>query len=134
MDRRTNNRRFTAATYMCGFYWTGGFANTSEACGYFFILVVFFVFYSVSIGFLIAAITENPTSAGKDCVLMTSRMLWTNAKCVVASINPLVASIFILFAGLMQPEASMPYFWRKWMYWLGKLSCRLWIFWQYNLR
>ncbi|KAJ8660040.1 hypothetical protein O0I10_004267 [Lichtheimia ornata] len=89
---------FFSATYMCGFYWTGGFANTSEACGYFFILVVFFVFYSVSIGFLIAAITENPTSA--------------------ASINPLVASIFILFAGLMQPEASMPYFWRKWMYWL----------------
>lgn len=51
---------------MCGFYWTGGFANTSEACGYFFLLVVFFVFYSVSIGFLIAAITENPTSAGKN--------------------------------------------------------------------
>ena len=86
------------AFFMCGFYWTAGLVNTSEACGYFYIMLVFFVFWAVTLGFVIAGASENPLLA--------------------SVINPIIISILILFAGLMQPPQSMPYFWRSWMYWL----------------
>ncbi|KAG2234181.1 hypothetical protein INT48_005981 [Thamnidium elegans] len=88
-----------AAFFMCGFYWTAGLTNVSEAVGYFYLMLIFFVFWAVTLGFLIASVAENPVMAGV--------------------INPLVISLFILFAGLMQPVASMPRFWSSWMYWLN---------------
>ncbi|KAG2224961.1 hypothetical protein INT45_000082 [Circinella minor] len=89
---------FFCAFFMCGFYWTAGLVNTSEACGYFYIMLVFFVFWAVTLGFVIAGASENPLLA--------------------SVINPIIISILILFAGLMQPPQSMPHFWRSWMYWL----------------
>lgn len=89
---------FLSAFFMCGFYWTTGLVNTPEACGYFYLMVIFFVFWAVTLGFLIASIAEIPTMA--------------------AVINPLVISMLILFAGLMQTPSSMPRFWSSWMYWL----------------
>ncbi|KAI8142003.1 ABC-2 type transporter-domain-containing protein [Fennellomyces sp. T-0311] len=87
---------FYCATFMAGFYWTAGLNNTSEACGYFYIMLVFFVFWAVALGFVIAAFSENPLMA--------------------SVINPVVISILILFAGLMQPPSAMPHFWSSWMY------------------
>jgi ABC-type multidrug transport system ATPase subunit/ABC-type multidrug transport system permease subunit len=90
---------FLAAFFMFGFYWTAGLTNQSEAIGYFYLMLIFFVFWAVTLGFVIASVAENPTMA--------------------AVVNPLVISLFILFAGLMQPVKSMPHFWSSWMYWLN---------------
>ncbi|CAO3630281.1 unnamed protein product [Cunninghamella blakesleeana] len=89
---------FYAAIFMFGLYWTSGMSTESEAGGYFYILFLFLVFWAVSLGFIIASIAEIPTMA--------------------AVINPLIISLLILFAGLMQPPSSMPKFWSSWMYWL----------------
>ncbi|KAI7867468.1 ABC-2 type transporter-domain-containing protein [Mucor mucedo] len=87
------------AFFMCGFYWTAGLTNVSEAVGYFYIMLVCFVFWAVTLGFVIASVAENPVMAGV--------------------VNPLVISLFILFCGFMQPAKSMPRFWSSWMYWLN---------------
>ncbi|KAI9013954.1 ABC-2 type transporter-domain-containing protein [Phycomyces nitens] len=87
-----------AAFFMFCFYWTTGMSTDSEACGYFYINFIFIVIWAVTLGFVIAAVSELPTMA--------------------AMINPLVISILILFCGLMQPESAMPTFWRRWMYWI----------------
>ncbi|KAG2233508.1 hypothetical protein INT48_003379 [Thamnidium elegans] len=89
---------FFAATFMFGFYWTAGMENTASSCGYFYITFVVLVCWAVTLGFLIAAVAEQPTMA--------------------ALINPLFISILILFCGLMQPAKAMPKFWSSWMYWL----------------
>lgn len=89
---------FFAAIFMCGFYWTTGMENTSQACGYFYITFVAVVCWAVTLGFVIAAIAELPTMA--------------------AVINPLFISILILFCGLMQPVSQMPKFWSSWIYWI----------------
>ncbi|KAI7876976.1 hypothetical protein K492DRAFT_210004 [Lichtheimia hyalospora FSU 10163] len=90
-----------SAFYMFGFYWTTGFINTSEAAGYFYLMQVVFVTWSVTLGFVIAGFSEKPNMA--------------------AVLNPLIVSILVLFAGLMQPESTMPHFWSSWMYWVDPL-------------
>ncbi|CAO3658990.1 hypothetical protein G6F70_000758 [Rhizopus microsporus] len=87
-----------AACFMFGFYWTAGMNMSSEATGYFYITFCILVCWAVSLGFVIAAFSESPLMA--------------------AVINPLVMSLLILFAGLMQSPAAMPRFWSAWMYWL----------------
>jgi ABC-type multidrug transport system ATPase subunit/ABC-type multidrug transport system permease subunit len=89
---------FYATFYMFGFYWTAGYENTSQTVGYFFITFVFFVFWAVTLGFVIAGFSELPTMA--------------------AVLNPLIVSLLILFSGLMQSPFAMPRFWSSWMYWL----------------
>ncbi|KAI7880358.1 hypothetical protein K492DRAFT_187898 [Lichtheimia hyalospora FSU 10163] len=87
-----------SAFFMCGFYWTAGLVNRPENCGYFYLIVIFFIFWAITLGFLIAAISRNHVMA--------------------SVINPLFISILILFAGLMQTPQAMPHFWSSWMYWL----------------
>ncbi|CDS09454.1 hypothetical protein LRAMOSA10814 [Lichtheimia ramosa] len=89
---------FYCACFMGGIYWTAGLMNTPEACGFFYIMLVGFVFWAVTLGFVIAAIAESPVMA--------------------SVINPLIISMLILFAGMMQPPSAMPRFWSAWMYWL----------------
>ncbi|KAI8142015.1 ABC-2 type transporter-domain-containing protein [Fennellomyces sp. T-0311] len=89
---------FYSACFMGGFYWTAGLYNDPEACGYFYLMFIFFVFWSVTLGFVIAAFSETPLMA--------------------SVINPIVISILILFSGMMQPPSAMPHFWESWMYWL----------------
>ncbi|KAI8371221.1 ABC-2 type transporter-domain-containing protein [Choanephora cucurbitarum] len=89
---------FYAAFFMFGFYWTAGMTNNSETVGYFYIHFSMLVCWAVSLGFVIAAFSESPLMA--------------------SVINPLIISLLLLFAGLMQPPASMPKFWSSWMYWL----------------
>ncbi|KAI8354178.1 ABC-2 type transporter-domain-containing protein [Blakeslea trispora] len=89
---------FYSAFFMFGFYWTAGMTNNSETVGYFYITFSMLVCWAVSLGFVIAAFSESPLMA--------------------SVINPLIMSLLILFAGLMQPPSSMPRFWSAWMYWL----------------
>ncbi|KAI9474016.1 MAG: ABC-2 type transporter-domain-containing protein [Benjaminiella poitrasii] len=89
---------FFAAIFLFCFYWTAGLQNESDRVGFFFIHFAVFLFYSVSLGFTIAAFSATPPMA--------------------AVINPFFTSILILFAGIMQPPSGMPHFWSAWMYWL----------------
>ncbi|KAG1472209.1 hypothetical protein G6F56_001677 [Rhizopus delemar] len=89
---------FFSACFMFGFYWTSGMNPSSEAAGYFYITFSVLVCWAISLGFVIAAFSESPLMA--------------------AVINPLVMSVLILFAGLMQSPWQMPRFWSAWMYWL----------------
>ncbi|CAO3589784.1 unnamed protein product [Absidia cylindrospora] len=88
----------SSALFLFCFYWTAGLQNESDRVGFFFIHFFIFLLYSVSLGFMIASFSSSPPMA--------------------AVINPFFTSILILFAGIMQPPAAMPYFWRSWMYWL----------------
>jgi ABC-type multidrug transport system permease subunit/ABC-type multidrug transport system ATPase subunit len=90
---------FIAACYMVAFYWTAGLVNASETVGFFYLMSIFFVCWAVTLGFVIAAVAENPT--------------------IAAVVNPLVISILILFSGFMQPVKQMPKFWSSWVYWLN---------------
>jgi ABC-type multidrug transport system permease subunit len=90
---------FIAAWYMFAFYWTAGLVNTSETVGFFYLMSIFFVCWAVTLGFVIAAVAENPT--------------------IAAVTNPLIISILILFSGFMQPVSQMPKFWSSWVYWLN---------------
>ncbi|KAI9282778.1 ABC-2 type transporter-domain-containing protein [Sporodiniella umbellata] len=89
---------FFSTIFLFCFYWTAGLQTESDRVGFFYIHFVIFLFYSVSLGFTIAAFSSTPPMA--------------------AVINPFFTSILILFAGIMQPPSSMPGFWRSWMYWL----------------
>jgi ABC-type multidrug transport system ATPase subunit/ABC-type multidrug transport system permease subunit len=89
---------FYAACFMFGFYWTAGMNPSSDSAGYFYITFVMLVLWAVTLGFVIAAVSESPLMA--------------------SVINPLVMSLLILFAGLMQAPSQMPHFWSSWMYWL----------------
>ncbi|CAO3587861.1 unnamed protein product [Absidia cylindrospora] len=89
---------FFAAAFMCGLYWTAGMNGEAQAGGYFYLLFLLVVLWAVTLGFIIAAVCEIPTLA--------------------SVINPLIISMLILFAGLMQPASAMPHFWSSWMYWL----------------
>ncbi|KAI8354605.1 ABC-2 type transporter-domain-containing protein [Choanephora cucurbitarum] len=87
-----------ATIFLFCFYWTAGLQNESNRIGFFYIHFVVFLFYSVSLGFTIAAFSSTPPMA--------------------AVINPFFTSILILFAGIVQPPSQMPHFWSSWMYWL----------------
>lgn len=41
---------FFSTFFMFGFYWTAGLTNTSDAVGYFWITLVVFVFWAVTLG------------------------------------------------------------------------------------
>jgi energy-coupling factor transporter ATP-binding protein EcfA2 len=93
---------FFSAIFMGGFYWTAGMDTSPISIGYFYIIFCALVLWSVTLGFVIAALSESPLTA--------------------AVLNPLVISILILFAGLMQAPSEMPHFWKSWMYWAGELD------------
>ncbi|KAL0085199.1 ABC-2 type transporter-domain-containing protein [Phycomyces blakesleeanus] len=88
---------YSAAIVFC-FYWTTGMSNSTESGGYFYVMITLLIIWAVTLGFIIAAVSELPT--------------------VAAVLNPLVVAMLILFCGLLQPPSYMPTFWRKWMYWL----------------
>ncbi|KAI9304002.1 ABC-2 type transporter-domain-containing protein [Cunninghamella echinulata] len=89
---------FSATVFLFCFYWTAGLETASDRIGFFYIHFMVFLFYSVSLGFAIAAFSATPSMA--------------------AVVNPFFTSILILFAGIMQSPAAMPKFWSSWMYWL----------------
>ncbi|KAI8889012.1 hypothetical protein K501DRAFT_300849 [Backusella circina FSU 941] len=92
---------FFSTSLLCGIYWTAGLSNTPDAVGYFYLMIFFFIFWAVTLGFLLAAVTENPTLA--------------------SILNPLLNSPFFVVAGLMQPVDAMPLFWSSWFYWLNPI-------------
>ncbi|KAG0345844.1 hypothetical protein BG004_002973 [Podila humilis] len=83
--------------YLC-FYWTVGFVNDSILSFYTWLVIMIFCLFAITLGQAIASITPSTQ--------------------VAALLNPFIFSTLNLFCGVMMPYASMPQFWRSWMYWL----------------
>ncbi|KAG2218415.1 hypothetical protein INT45_013159 [Circinella minor] len=89
---------FVCLLFMVGIYWTAGLANTSEAAGYYYIITILYVFWAVTIGFVLGGLTENPY--------------------IAAILTPLAFTSVVIFAGVLQTQFALPHFWSSWMYWL----------------
>lgn len=81
-------------------WWWGimGYRISGFASGFTFLLVVLFELYYVAFGQAIAAFAPND--------LLASLLV------------PLFFLFVVSFCGVVVPPASLPYFWRSWMYWL----------------
>jgi len=77
-------------------YWTANLDSTGINGFYYFITFINFFFFAVSFGQSIAAFCATLVQA--------------------STLNPFFTPILILFAGVLVPPASMPGFWRSWMY------------------
>ncbi|KAF9969887.1 hypothetical protein BGZ73_007565 [Actinomortierella ambigua] len=88
----------TTTVFFLVFYWTVGFSTDPVATFYTWLLMQIFILFALTIGEAIAA--------------------WTPSTPIAALINPFVFSTLNLFCGVMMPYASMPAFWRSWLYWL----------------
>eukprot|EP00026_Physarum_polycephalum_P001183 Phypoly_transcript_01184.p1 GENE.Phypoly_transcript_01184~~Phypoly_transcript_01184.p1 ORF type:complete len:1199 (+),score=222.27 Phypoly_transcript_01184:155-3598(+) len=81
---------------ICCYWSTGLDLGTAYDGFYFWIAFVMFIFYCHSVGILVAAGMPNLF--------------------VAIVILPIVNSFLFLFAGVLNPSSSLPYFWRSWMY------------------
>ncbi|WOO79751.1 ABC transporter G family member 14 [Vanrija pseudolonga] len=77
-------------------YYGVGFPAASSRAGYFFLMVLFTEIYSVTLGQAVAALSPSII--------------------VAALFNPFLLVLFSVFCGVTAPPATLPYFWRKWMY------------------
>ncbi|KAI9480220.1 brefeldin A resistance protein [Coemansia mojavensis] len=78
------------------FYWTAGLNSASNRVGYFYIIHVLLGLYAISLGQFAAS--------------------WTPNDIVASMINPIFTTMATLFAGAFIPYASLPLWWRRWMY------------------
>jgi len=78
-------------------YWSAGFNVGNNMDGfYFWLSFVLFLIYCHSFGMFIAA--ASPHMA------------------VAMIVMPIIVTFLFLFAGVLNPPSSMPYFWESWMY------------------
>ncbi|KAI9009602.1 ABC-2 type transporter-domain-containing protein [Gaertneriomyces semiglobifer] len=85
----------TAAVCFGVCYWTAGMETTAERGFYFFFLLMLYLFFSVSLGQMVAAFSANIVQA--------------------SIINPFLFSYLVLFCGVLIPPAALPGF-LKWAY------------------
>ncbi|RKO93102.1 brefeldin A resistance protein [Blyttiomyces helicus] len=86
----------TSVIVMVTAYWSIGLETDAVRGLYFWIMLVFFMFFSVSFGQAVGAACANLSQA--------------------SVINPFFSSFLILFAGVLSPPKSLAAFWRAWMY------------------
>ncbi|KAK3837776.1 MAG: ABC-2 type transporter-domain-containing protein [Linnemannia elongata] len=89
---------FTATVFFCILYWTVGFTTDPVSTFYTYLMLQIFVVFAITLGQMIAA--------------------WTPNVQIAALLNPFIISALNLFCGVVMPYASMPKFWRSWLYWL----------------
>jgi len=77
-------------------YWSAGLDSSAGNGFYYWILYVLFLFYCVAFGQVVGGMSLNIFQA--------------------FLILPLLVVFLFLFCGVLQPPASLPYFWRSWMY------------------
>ncbi|CAO3636970.1 unnamed protein product [Cunninghamella blakesleeana] len=89
---------FFSAIFLAGMYWASNMKNTSEAAGYYYLVLATMTSWGATLGYVLSCIAESPT--------------------VASVLNPLVISLLVLFCGLMQIPSALPRFWSSWMYWI----------------
>ncbi|OCF78442.1 ATP-binding cassette transporter [Kwoniella mangroviensis CBS 8886] len=77
-------------------YYGVGFPHASSRAGVFFVFILITEVYAVTLGQAVAALSPS--------IL------------VAALFNPFLLVLFSLFCGVTAPPATLPYFWRSWMY------------------
>ncbi|KAF8743104.1 ABC transporter, partial [Rhizoctonia solani] len=91
-----------AVTYFVLFYYPAGFNTASDRAGYHFFMILATELFSVTLGQMLAALT--PTVY------------------IASLLNPFILVTFSLFCGVTIPKASMPAFWRAWLYHLDPFT------------
>ncbi|KAG0094059.1 hypothetical protein BGZ92_009267 [Podila epicladia] len=90
---------FAVTVFFVLLYWTVGFTTDSVGTIYTYLMLIIFTIFAITLGQFIAA--------------------WTPSIQVAALLNPFIISTLNLFCGVVVPYASMPKFWRSWLYWLN---------------
>jgi ABC-type multidrug transport system permease subunit/energy-coupling factor transporter ATP-binding protein EcfA2 len=83
-------------------YYGVGLPSASDRSGYFFIMIVIVEIYAVTLGQAVAALCPSIT--------------------VAALFNPFLLVLFSVFSGVTAPPATLPTFWRSWMYHLDPFT------------
>ncbi|ORX88825.1 hypothetical protein K493DRAFT_235423 [Basidiobolus meristosporus CBS 931.73] len=91
----------TSTCFWLLLYYISGFNEDSGRAFYSWLMNVFFGFFCVSLGQMIAS--------------------FSTSKQMAALLNPFFFSMLNLFCGVMVPYDSMPGFWKAWMYWIDPL-------------
>lgn len=85
-----------ATAFFLLIYYGVGLPSASSRSGYFFLMILLTEIYSVTLGQAVAALSPS--------IL------------VAALFNPFLLVLFSVFCGVTAPPATLPYFWRSWMY------------------
>ncbi|KAI9095938.1 ABC-2 type transporter-domain-containing protein [Phlyctochytrium arcticum] len=85
-----------ATVFFLIFYFTVGLNMDSSRAGYFYITIVIFQFFAISLGQMIAAVSPTVQFA--------------------AILNPFFLSMQMLFCGVTISYSAMPKFWSSWLY------------------
>ncbi|KAG9684475.1 putative ABC transporter, partial [Aureobasidium melanogenum] len=89
----------SAVIYWVLWYWPSGLPTDSSTAGYVFFMVLLFFWFQASWGQWICAFAPSFT--------------------VISNVLPFFFVMFSLFNGVVRPYASLPVFWRYWMYYLN---------------
>ncbi|KAG8687546.1 hypothetical protein FRC11_007050 [Ceratobasidium sp. 423] len=95
-----------AVTYFVSFYFPAGSNTASDPAGYHFFMTLVTEIFSVTLGQMLAVLTPSVY--------------------IISLLNPFI--LFPLFCGVTNPKASVPAFWRAWLYHLDPFT-RLSHFW-----
>jgi len=91
-----------AVAFFLLLYYGVGFPHASTRAGYFFLMILLTEVYSVTLGQAVAALSPSII--------------------VAALFNPFLLVLFSVFCGVTAPYATLPTFWRRWMYWLDPFT------------
>ncbi|KAG8706847.1 hypothetical protein FRC11_007916 [Ceratobasidium sp. 423] len=85
-----------AVTYFVLSHFPAGFNTASDRAGYHFFMILVTEIFSVTLSQMLAALTPSVY--------------------IASLLNPFILVTFSLFCGVTIPKASMPAFWRAWLY------------------
>ena len=91
----------SAVVYWVLWYWPTGLPYESSVSGYVFLMTMLFFLFQASWGQWICAFAPSFT--------------------VISNVLPFFFVMFGLFNGVVRPYASLPVFWKYWMYWVGSI-------------
>ncbi|KAG0337192.1 hypothetical protein BG004_007746, partial [Podila humilis] len=89
---------FAVTVFFVALYWTVGFTTDPVGTLYTYLMLIIFTVFAITLGQFIGA--------------------WTASVQIAALLNPFIFSTLNLFCGVVVPYATMPVFWRSWLYWL----------------
>lgn len=89
----------SAVVYWALWYWPTGLPTESSVSGYVFLMTMLFFLFMASWGQWICAFAPSFT--------------------VISNVLPFFFVMFGLFNGVVRPYASLPVFWKYWMYWVS---------------
>jgi ABC-type multidrug transport system permease subunit/ABC-type lipoprotein export system ATPase subunit len=93
---------FVTIIYWVVWYWPAGLPVEASVSGYIFLMALLFNMFSASWGAWIASLSDSYT--------------------IIANIIPLFLVVVQLFTGVIRPYATMPDFWKYWIYYVSPVQ------------